>query len=336
VAGVGTQAYGDYADPSLGAGASYGDTPQGYDFSQQGYDATNYYPTLDAATSAFYAANPTAPGNPNSQQSTTQSATAAPNTLQPAYLPTAPTAQATTYDPATYNASTYNNSYNPQTATNELNQAAGVQDQSQNQNLMSMLAAQGISPGSSAAQAAAQNLSASQTAALAPSLVSAQQYGAGLNEQSGLSNQSALNAASSANAGAENTAGQYNAGASNTATLQNLQDLLQQQEYNANAYNSAENTQAGYQNQDYLAQLQGQLGLQDQGLSTSGALASDQANQTVPVQPSLFSQIASGVSGAASAASNFYPSVGGSSYTPPAGSYDPAGTGIGTGDVDSY
>src|ERR1700691_3577524 len=220
---------------------SYGENTSGqYDYnglSQDPGDATSYYPTQQAAQAAWFAANPqyasqntaAATGSPNSTvpgaappaapatSGTTGSTT---NPLQPAHIPTPPTAQATTYNPATYQ-----NSYNPQTATNELNSAAAVQDQGQNQNLMSMLAAQGISPGSSAAQAAAQNLGASQTAALAPSLVSAQQYGAGLNEQSGLSNQSALN-----------TAGQYGASATNTDTLQNLQNLLQQQEYNSGAF----------------------------------------------------------------------------------------------------
>ena len=210
--------------------------------------------------------------------------------LQPAYVPTPATAA-----PTTYSAATYQNSYNPQTATNELNSAAAVQNQAQQQSLMSMLAAQGISPGSSAAQAAMQNLSGVETSALAPSLVSAQQYGAGLNEQSGLSNQSA-----------QNTANQFNAGASNSATLQNLQNLLQSQQYNASAYNNAAQSQAGYQNQDWLAQLQAQLALQETGLGTAGALAGDQANQQVPLDPSLFSQIASGLGGAASAASPFF------------------------------
>src|ERR1700761_4250849 len=113
--------------------------------------------------------------------------------LQPSYLPTPPTAQATTYDPATAGTATYQNNYDPATATNELTSAAGVQNQHKNQQLLSMLAAQGISPGSSAAQAAEQNLAGAQTAALAPSLVSAQQYGAGLNEQTGLANMGALN-----------------------------------------------------------------------------------------------------------------------------------------------
>jgi hypothetical protein len=193
----------------------------------------------------------TAAAVPNTAAATT------PNPLQPSYLPT----------PATYN-----NPYNPSTATTELTTAAQGQDQQQQQALMSMLAAQGISPGSSAAQAAVQNLDTSETNALAPSLVSAQEYGAGLGEQSG---------------------------------LQNLQDLLQSQEYNANAYNTAGLTSAGYGDQDWLAELQGQLGLQGEGLSTSGALAGDQANQQVPLDPSLFSQISSGVGSVASAAAPF-------------------------------
>ena len=232
------------------------------------------------------------------------------NPLQPAYLPTPPQAQ-----PTSYTAATYQNNYNPQTATSELNQAAGVQDQAQNQQLMSMLAAQGISPGSSAAQAAMQNLSGAQTAALAPSLVSAQQYGAGLNEQSGLANQGSLN-----------TAGQFGAGAANTMTSQNLQDLLQSQEFNAGAYNTAGQQQAGYQNNDWLAQLQAQLGLQQTGLGTSGSLAGDQANQTVPLNPSLFSQISSGVGSAASAAAPFSGGSGGGG-TPGVGAYNSAAAG---------
>jgi hypothetical protein len=206
------------------------------------------------------------------------------NPLQPAYLSTPPTAQATTYV----------NPYDPSTATSELNQAAGVQDNQQQQALMSMLAAQGISPGSSAAQAAMQNLSTTQNAALDPTLASAQQYGAGLAEQSGLAN----------------------AGAANTMTSQNLQDLLQSQEFNASAYNTAGLTSAGYGNEDWLAELQAQLGLQDQGLATSGSLAGDQANQAVPLNPSLFSQI----TGAASAAAPFFPAgSGSSSYLPSPG-----------------
>jgi len=198
---------------------------------------------------------------------TTTSAAATPTTatgttanpLQPTYLPNPPAAQATTYT----------NTYDPSTATNELNQAASVQDTQQNQNLMSMLAAQGISPGSSAAQAAMQNLGNQQTAALAPSLVSGQEYGAGLDTQTGLAN----------------------ASASNTMTLQNLQDLLQSQQFNASAANTAGQQQAGYANQDWLAELEAQLGLQQTGLSGSNSLAGDQANQTVPLDPSLFSQI---------------------------------------------
>jgi hypothetical protein len=205
--------------------------------------------------------------------------TATPNPLQPSYLPTPPTALPTTYT----------NSYDPSTATSELNSAASVQDTQQNQALMSMLAAQGISPGSSAAQAALQNLSTNQTAALAPSLVSAQEYGAGLGEQSGLAN----------------------AGASNTMTSQNLQDLLQSQEYNAGAYNTAGQTSAELSNNDWLAQLQAQLGLQQTGLNTSGELAGQQAGQQVPLDPSLFSQITSGVGAAASAAAPFSGGSGG-------------------------
>ena len=230
------------------------------------------------------------PGAPAAAAATPAATTA--NPLQPAYLSTPPTALPTTYQ----------NPYNPQTATTELTSAAGVQDQQQQQALLSMLAAQGISPGSSAAQAAGQNLDATQTAALAPSLVSAQQYGAGLGEQSGLAN----------------------AGAANTMTAQNLQDLLQSQEFNASAYNTAGQQSAGYGNQDWLAELQAQVGLQQQGLSTSGSLAGDQANQTVPLDPSLFSQIA----GAASAAAPFSPA--GSSGASP-GASDSGPYGIGTG-----
>lgn len=230
--------------------------------------------------------NDVAPAPP---QASSQANVAGTNPLQPSYLPTPPTAQATTYD-----ASTYNNSYNPQTATNELNQAAGVQDQQQNQNLLSMLAAQGISPGSSAAQAAGQNLATTQTAALAPSLVNAQEYGAGLNEQSGLANQ-----------GAYNAAGQYAATANNTDTQQNLQNLLQSQEYNSTAFNNAGSQEAGYANQDWQDQLNAQLGLQTTGLQGSNSLAGDQANQQVPLDPSLFSQITSGIGGASQAAAPF-------------------------------
>jgi hypothetical protein len=189
------------------------------------------------------------------------------NPLQPTYLPTPPTAQA----------ATVTNTYNPQTATNELNSAAGVQGQQQQRALESMLAAQGISPGSSAAQAAMQNLSQTQTAALAPSLVSAQQFGAGLDSTTNLANQ----------------------GATNQFTLQNLQDLLQSQQFNANAANTAGQQQAGYQNQDWLAQLEASLGLQQTGLQTSGQLAGQQANQTVPTNPSIFSDIVGGASAAA-------------------------------------
>jgi len=208
-------------------------------------------------------------------------ATPTANPLQPSYLPTPPTALPTTYQ----------NPYDPSTATSELTQAAGVQDQQQQQNLMSMLAAQGISPGSSAAQAAGQNLSTTQNAALDPSLVNAQEYGAGLNEQSGLSN----------------------AGAGNTMTLQNLQDLLQQQEFNSSAFNSAGTTSAELGNNDWLAELQGQLGLQGEGLGTAGSLAGDQANQQVPLDPSLFSDITQGVGAAASAAAPFLAASGGGS-----------------------
>ena len=216
-------------------------------WTQQAAQPATAAPTTGTVTAPAQTAAPATPATPTA------------NPLQPTYLPNPPPAQATTYT----------NTYDPSTATNELNQAASVQDIQQNQNLMSMLAAQGISPGSSAAQAAAQNLANTQTAALAPSLVSAQEYGAGLNTQAGLAN----------------------AGASNQMTLQNLQDLLQTQQFNASAANTAGTNLASMQNQDWLAQLEAQLGLQQTGLSTSGSLAGQQANQTVPMNPSLFSQI---------------------------------------------
>jgi hypothetical protein len=193
--------------------------------------------------------------------------------LQPSYIPTPPTAEATTYQ----------NYYNPQTATNELNSAAAVQDQQQNQNLMSMLAGQGISPGSSAAQAAAQNLSNTQTSALAPSLVSAQQYGAGLSEQSGLANM----------------------GAMNSMTAQNLQDLLQSQEFNSSAYNTAGLDTAGMQNQDWQALLGQFGGLNSQGLGTAGSLAGTEAGATVPLEPGFGQSLISGLEGGAQAAAPF-------------------------------
>jgi hypothetical protein len=243
--------------------------------------------------------------------------------LQPSYLPTPPTAQATTYTPAQagstgYNAATYNNPYDPAQATSELTSAAGVQDRQQQQALMSMLAAQGISPGSSAAQSATQNLSTTQNAALDPSLASAQEYGAGLQEQSGLANAGALNTARQfgagaantaalANQGATNTAGQFGASASNQMTLQNLQDLLQSQEFNAGAFNNAQSQQMGFQNTDWLAELQAQFGLQDQGLNTAGNLAGDQAQQTVPMNPSLFSDITRGLGAGANVANALKP-----------------------------
>jgi hypothetical protein len=277
-------------------------------------------------------------------------------TLQPTYLPTPPTAKATTYNPATYDAAqyqaaTYNpsgyqaatvsNPYDATTATNELNSAAGVQDQAQQQSLNAMLAAQGISPGSSAAQAADQNLASAQTAALAPALVSAQQYGAGLTEQSDLANQGALNtagqfgasalntagqvntsaqnAAAATNAAAQNTAGQVNSAAQNAAgqtnaastnqfTLQDLQDLLQSQQFNASAANTAGSQAAQIGNNDWLAQLQAELGLQQQGLSTAGSLAGEQANQTVPTTPSFFSDLMGAASAAAPFSGSFAPS----------------------------
>ena len=232
-------------------------------------------------------------GTPAATTTPATAATGTANPLQPSYIPTPPTAQATTYQ----------NPYDPSTATSELNSAAGVQDQQQQQALMSMLAAQGISPGSSAAQAAGQNLDTTQTAALAPSLVNAQEYGAGLGEQSGLANM----------------------GASNTMTQQNLQDLLQSQEFNSSAYNTAGQTSATMGNNDWLAELQGQLGLQGEGLSTSGSLAGDQANQQVPLNPSLFSDI----TGAASAAAPFSQVGSSTSYSSPQ-IYDPANNTGGT------
>lgn len=126
--------------------------------------------------------------------------------------------------------------------------------------------------------------------------------------------------------GSLNTAGQFGAGAANTMTSQNLQDLLQSQEFNAGAYNTAGQQQAGYQNNDWLAQLQAQLGLQQTGLGTSGSLAGDQANQTVPLNPSLFSQISSGVGSAASAAAPFSGGSGGGG-TPGVGAYNSAAAG---------
>ena len=169
---------------------------------------------------------------------------------------TTPTAGASNYQPS-YSADTYN----PAQATSELQQAAGVQDAQQNSNLMSMLAAQGISPGSSAAQSAAQNLSTTQAAALDPSLAGVQQYAGGLG--------------------------------------------VQNNEFNSGAFNTAELTQAGAQNQDWLAELEGMLGLQGEGLGTAGSLAGAQAGQQVPMNPSIWSQISGGISGAANAAAPF-------------------------------
>jgi hypothetical protein len=247
---------------------------------------------------------------PVAQQPAAQPQAAAPvagtSPLQPSYIPTPPQAQATTYSPATVGqTATYTNPYDPAQATSELQSAAGVQDQSQNAQLMSMLAAQGISPGSSAAQAALQNLAGAQGAALDPSLAGVQENAAGLGEQSGLANVGALNNTNLTNQSALNTGGQYNASAMNTDTQQNLQDLLQAQEYNSGAYNAAGMDTAGLQNNDYLAQLQAQLGLQSQGLGTSGQLAGDQANQTVPLNPSLFSDITAGAQAVAPAAAAF-------------------------------
>ncbi len=285
-----------------------------------------------------------------------------PNPLQPTYLPTPPTAVATTYNPATYGAAGYNpatynadgytaasatNTYDPTQATSELQQAANVQDQQQQGGLAAMLAAQGISPGSSAAQSAYSNLSTNQNAALDPALAQVQQTAGGMDLQTALANQSSLNAANQfnsgavntagqVNSGALNTAGQFNAGAANTAgqynagslnaagatnagasnqfTLQDLQDLLQAQQFNATAANTAGQLQAGYGNQDWLAQLQAELGLQGQGLSTAGSLAGSQANQTVPTNPSVWSDI----TGAASAAVPFLASGSAAPSTPTA------------------
>jgi hypothetical protein len=89
----------------------------------------------------------------------------------------------------------------------------------------------------------------------------------------------------------------------NSMTGLNLQNLLQSQEYNSSAYNNAGMDSANMGNQDWLAQLQGQLGLQGQGLSNAGSLSGDQANQQVPLNPSLFSDITSGMSAVAPFAS---------------------------------
>ena len=113
---------------------------------------------------------------------------------------TTPTAQAQSNYQPSYSADTYN----PAQATGELQQAAGYQDQQQNANLMSMLAAQGISPGSSAAQAADQNLSYGQSAALDPSLAGVQQYAGGLGVQNNQFNSGAFNTAELTQAGAQN------------------------------------------------------------------------------------------------------------------------------------
>jgi len=227
------------------------------------------------------------------------------NPLQPTYVQSPPTAAATTYTPAGYTAAQSSYSYDPTQATNELTQAAQGQDQTQNTALSQMLAAQGISPGSSAAQAAMQNLAVQQGNALDPSLASVQQYAAGLGQQTALANQSALTSAGQFNAGATNTAGSQNASSSNQMTLQNLADLLQSGEFNATAANTAGQDQASLSNNDWLAQLQAELGLQSQGLSTAGGLAGQQAGQVVPTSPSFFSQLTSGLTGAAQTAAPF-------------------------------
>jgi hypothetical protein len=246
-------------------------------------------------------------------------ASAAANPLQPTYTST-PTGAATTYNPVGYNATTVANPYDPTQATDELTQAAQGQDQTQNKALASMLAAQGISPGSSAAQAAEQNLATTQAQALDPSLASAQQYAGGLNLQALLANQSALDTAGQFGAGAANTAGATNAASSNQMTLQNLLDTISTGQFNANAANTAGVDAAQLANNDWLAQLQGELGLQGQGLSTAGSLAGQQANQVVPTTPSFFSQLMGGLSGAASAAAPFM-----GSGTSAAGDGNPSG-----------
>jgi len=56
-------------------------------------------------------------------------------------------------------------------------------------------------------------------------------------------------------------------------------------------------------NQDWLAQLQGQLGLQGQGLSNAGSLSAIRRINRLPLNPSLFSDITSGMSAVAPFAS---------------------------------
>jgi hypothetical protein len=75
--------------------------------------------------------------------------------------------------------------------------------------------------------------------------------------------------------------------------------------FNAQAANTAGLDLAGAQNQDWLAQLEAMLGLQQTGLSTAGSLAGSQANQQVPVSPSIWSQILGGLGEGASVAAPF-------------------------------
>ena len=216
------------------------------------------------------------------------------NPLQPNYLGAPPTLAGTYGTAAQYNPTTYNpsvigqgliNQLTPEQTIAALNQSVAPQEQQQNQQLMQMLAASGISPGSTAGQTAYNNLAQQQLAGISPAIASAIQNSQGNLLNAAGTNIGALNSAGQYNAGAYNTGGQYNAtnaqnmglynaGVANTVSQQNLQNLLNTNLYNTGAANTAGtnwlNALTGAQNVN-----QGEIaGLLSSGLSGNSNLAS--------------------------------------------------------------
>jgi len=184
------------------------------------------------------------------------------NPLQPNYLGAPPTlagtyGTASSYNPTTYNAATGNaatygpttynasmigqgliNQLSPAQTMSLLNQSVAPQEQQQNQQLMQMLAASGIAPGSTAGQTAYNNLAQQQLAGISPALASALQGAQGNILSAANTNVGALNTAGQYNAGSTQSANAGNAAAINNILSQNLNALNTAGQYNAGAYNT--------------------------------------------------------------------------------------------------
>lgn len=272
------------SDPSLAVGGSQYTSPQAA--AQAWFAANPSYGQYNPADLGGQLNNIQSGIAPQQAQTPANQAIAGGyNPLQPAYLGAPPTINATTAQGQTYNPSGYNpTGYNAantgaagygasqlgQGLLGSLGTGATVQALQnsvaptygqQDQQLMQMLAASGVSPGSTAGTGIFGNLAQEQLAGISPAMASAiqnsqanqlnagqfntgalntaGQFNAGNQQAVNLANQASQNAAGQFNAGAANTGGQFNAGAQNTAGQYNAGNLQQAGQFNANAQNTA-------------------------------------------------------------------------------------------------